>query len=100
MFLPGQRDDNPGIIVSVRRQLVDAIFTRYFNSRPLRPEIEACRRFDGFGDVRTSDSCGGLQEIKLPIVPAFDELGVCYATHQTKRCENLAVDRIESPRVG
>src|SRR4029453_18418867 len=70
-----------------------------FNSRPLRPQIQTGRRFDGLGDVCTSDPRSCLQEIKLSVVAALYKLGVCHAANQTKCFDHFTVDRIESSRV-
>src|ERR1019366_368814 len=83
LLLPCQRNKQTGTVVSCNRWPVRRLSTSNFDFCPFRPQIDSCGRFHQVGDMRASDTGGGLQEIQSAIA-SRDEFAVRNASNQTK----------------
>src|SRR6266516_559002 len=62
-----------------------------FNLCPFAPEINACGSLDHFSDVGATHARGSFEKVEVAVVEAFDEFGMGYAAHKSKRAHNLTI---------
>src|SRR6185295_12049995 len=98
-LLSSKRDDHPGKVIPMRRQLVLRIFAADFDPSPLSPQIQTGCGLDCFSDVCSAYPRRDLEKVEPTVLTSLDELSVSDSSHQPKLVDQVLVECFECPCV-